>query len=262
MLIGSLFSPHALGWSFCFCTKRRTAHVLDRGAGSSENAHALDRAAANSSGLLMLLIVLLTQEDIAEGTLVDTWKKRLEIPSSRPGRSAWRYPRRDPGRSAWWSRHCGWYPPSSSCDKDWDEHRKHTLSDNVAVAVAVSTDTVAVRPLIRWNVIAHVVLVPHRKSQKAPWKEAWRCVLNEFSHSLPCSREDCGFDQPWSRTRKYKQWRHSILSHACSRDEMWSFWSVYVVTHCAHLCMLFEWVFCSHPRRLSGGFSPVNRNWS
>ena len=251
MLIGSLFSPQALGWSFCFCTKRRTAHVLDR------VVQVLPR-------MLMLLIVLLQILPDCSCSWSCCWPRKTlrKVPSSTPGRSAWRYPRRDPGRSAWWSRHCGWYPPSSSCDKDWDEHRKHTLSDNVAVAVAVSTVTVAVRPLIRWNVIAHVVLVPHRKSQKAPWKEAWRCVLNEFSHSLPCSREDCGFDQPWSRTRKYKQWRHSILSHACSRDEMWSFWSVYVVTHCAHLCMLFEWVFCSHPRRLSGGFSPVNRNWS
>ena len=36
-----------------------------------------------------------------------------------------------------------------------------------------------------------------------------------------------------------------LLSHACSRDEMWSICSVCVVTHCAHLYMLFEWVFCS-----------------
>ena len=37
--------------------------------------------------------------------------------------------------------------------------------------------------------------------------------------------------------------RCAILSHACSRV---SFCSVCVVTHCAHLYMLFEWVFCSH----------------
>ena len=32
-----------------------------------------------------------------------------------------------------------------------------------------------------------------------------------------------------------------ILSHACSRDEMWSNFSVCVVTHCTQLYMLFEW---------------------
>ena len=36
-----------------------------------------------------------------------------------------------------------------------------------------------------------------------------------------------------------------LLSHACSRDEMWSICSVCVVAHCAHLYILFEWVFCS-----------------
>ena len=41
----------------------------------------------------------------------------------------------------------------------------------------------------------------------------------------------------------------SSLSHACSRDEMWSISSACVVTHSAHLHMLFEWVFCSHRKK-------------
>ena len=40
--------------------------------------------------------------------------------------------------------------------------------------------------------------------------------------------------------------RCPILSHACSRDENVINCSVRVVTHCADLYMLFEWVFCSH----------------
>ena len=48
--------------------------------------------------------------------------------------------------------------------------------------------TVVVRPLIRGNAIAHVVLVPHSASQNPSEKRPGRCVLNEFSHSLPCSR--------------------------------------------------------------------------
>ena len=34
-----------------------------------------------------------------------------------------------------------------------------------------------------------------------------------------------------------------------------------VLTHCAHLCMLYEWVFCSHPQRRfdSHGWSSCGR---
>ena len=38
------------------------------------------------------------------------------------------------------------------------------------------------------------------------------------------------------------------LRHVCSRDEMRSIRPVCVVTHCAHLHMLFEWVFCSQQK--------------
>ena len=69
----------------------------------------------------------------------------------------------------------------------------------------------------------------------------------------------------WERTCAFGQWTGhdtwvttilrrkdvAILSHACSRDERWSFCSVRVLTHCAHLYVLFEWVFCSHRTRLA-----------
>ena len=52
-----------------------------------------------------------------------------------------------------------------------------------------------------------------------------------------------------------KYWAFQLLSHhACSRDEMWSTCSVCVVTHCAHLYMLFEWVYCSHTQSVDRRF--------
>ena len=48
----------------------------------------------------------------------------------------------------------------------------HTRSVNVVAAVAASTVTMVLLQLIRGNAIAHVILVPHRVSQKAHAKEA------------------------------------------------------------------------------------------
>ena len=48
-----------------------------------------------------------------------------------------------------------------TCDRRWDKRKhKHARSDNVTVAVAVSTVAVVVRQLIRGNAIANVVFVP------------------------------------------------------------------------------------------------------
>ena len=56
------------------------------------------------------------------------------------------------------------------------------------------------------------------------------------------------------RHKDVQSWIFQLLSHACSGDEMWSW--------CASLYVLYLWVCCSHPRRLAGGFSPGNRNYS
>ena len=70
---------------------------------------------------------------------------------------------------------------------------------------------------------------------------------------VPVVSVKCG--KEWDMTRGWQLFwdkklcnpEPSSLSHACSPDEMWSISSVCVVAHCAQLCMLFEWVCCSHP---------------
>ena len=71
---------------------------------------------------------------------------------------------------------CGRYPPPSSCESGWDEKHKHTRSDNVAVAVAVSTVAVVVRQLVRGNAVADIVFVPryHIKPRKVRFEKT--CV--------------------------------------------------------------------------------------
>ena len=56
------------------------------------------------------------------------------------------------------------------CESGWEEKHKHTRSDNVAAAVAVSTVAMVVRQLIRETAISHVVLVPQydKKHRKGP----------------------------------------------------------------------------------------------
>ena len=60
----------------------------------------------------------------------------------------------------------------------------HARSDNAVAAQAA----VVVLQLIRGSAIARVIPVPHSVSQKALQRRPGRCVLSEFSHSLPCSR--------------------------------------------------------------------------
>ena len=71
---------------------------------------------------------------------------------------------------------------STTCDSGWDEMHKHTRSDNVAVAVAVSTVAVVVRQVVRVNAVAHVVSVPRydkKSPKKSPAKEAGKMCLEQ-----------------------------------------------------------------------------------
>ena len=104
-------------------------------------------------------------------------------------------------RTAWGRRHCGRHPPPSSCDSGWDEKHKHTRSDNVAPALAVSTVVVVVRQLVRGNAIAHVVFVPryHIKPRRG---RPGRCVLtSDTKLAVQSSSTDHGVSTMVSGTR-------------------------------------------------------------
>ena len=83
----------------------------------------------------------------------------------------------------------GGYPTPLSCDSGWDEKHEHTRSDNVAVAVAVSTVAVVVLQLVRRNAVAHIVFVPryHIKPRKVRPR---RCLLTGDTKLAvqPCSQ--------------------------------------------------------------------------
>ena len=76
-----------------------------------------------------------------------------------------------------------------TCDRRWDKRKhKHARSDNVTVAVAVSTVAVVVRQLIRGNAIAHVVFVPwcDRKPRKGRPRG---CVLTDVTKVRPATAQ-------------------------------------------------------------------------
>ena len=81
-----------------------------------------------------------------------------------------------------------------------------------------------------------------------------------WSVSGAARNETWHVDDNWFRSTDAQPWACALSSHACSRDEMWSW--------CATLLVLYLWVYLFTPpplslrRRLAGGFFPSNRNLS